>query len=224
MKKFVIIFIVVVLLAVLAVFSPWKNLDLSLESIFNINNPNSQSSLEVSSLGGKISIFVDNVELGQTTVEEPKFVISPVSSGIREVKLQRVSDVKYTNFVRDINFEENITTSISWENGLTDETSSGWVLEPTKNITSQDTLIKLNFSILPLGATITMDGTKVETKSVDIDPAKKYEIKVEKEGYLPLSFSLFGFDDSNNENLKGYDFNLEVKLAEIPIKVEEVND
>ena len=73
MKKVIIGFIIIILLIVLAIFSPWKNLDFSAENLLGVKDTTNISSLEVTSLNGEITISIDGIEKGHVSSKDTKF-------------------------------------------------------------------------------------------------------------------------------------------------------
>ncbi|MEI6887268.1 MAG: hypothetical protein WCK31_03475 [bacterium] len=223
MKRIVFTILVIALLLVLAVISPWKNFQFSLESLLGNKVPVTSSSLEVSSLGGKLIVDINNTEVGKTSVDESKLEISPVEVGTRKVTIKRDSLTPYYVFERDISFEKGVSSVISWESGPNYNSSAGWILTPTKkNVISTNNDVVLSF-ITSKGDELYIDDVKTDQSNITVDPTKTYKISIKRDGYLPLSFQLFGFDNEKASQVKSYDFLIETKLAEIPIKVNEIN-
>ena len=124
---------------------------------------------------------------------------------------------------RQISFEKGVSSVISWESGPNYSSSSGWILTPTKkNVVSTNNDVVLSF-VTSKGDELYIDDVKTSESNITIDPTKTYKISVKRDGYLPLSFQLFGFDTDKANQVKSYDFVIETKLAEIPLKVNEVN-
>jgi len=214
------ILIVLVLLA-LAVFSPWRNLNINLGSLLGIKNTSETSTLEVSSLGGKLKVFLDDNEVGSTNFQDPKLEISPIVAGTHKLKLMRDSDSIYPTYEKIILFAPGISSSISYELGLSEDMTNGWLIVPEKKViktTSTDT--NITFRVLPEDATLSINGEKKDSKVVKLDPKTKYDVRLTKEGYLPLSFQILGFDENKVKQSLEYEYIVDVKLGSIPLKVE----
>jgi hypothetical protein len=84
--------------------------------------------------------------------------------------------------------------------------------------TSSDT--DITFRVLPEDSVLSINGEKKESKVVKLDPKTKYDVRITKEGYLPLSFQILGFDDSKVKQSSDYEYIVDVKLGSIPLKVE----
>lgn len=222
MKRIVFTILAIIALLVLAVLSPWQNIKFSLESLLGNKVPVSSSSLEVSSLGGKLIVSIDGKEVGKTNIDESKLEISPVDSGTKTVKISRDANTPYYIFERDIPFESGVSSVISWESGPNYNSSSGWILTPTKkNIVSTSNDIVLSF-VTSKNDELFIDDVKTSESNITINPTKSYKISVQRVGYLPLTFQLFGFSADRANQVKSYDFLIETKLSEIPLKVNEV--
>jgi hypothetical protein len=221
MKMKVVTILIILALLALAVFSPWRNLNINLGNIFGVKNTSETSTLEVSSLGGKLKVFLDGNEVGSTNFQDPKLEISPITSGNHTLKLMRDSDVSYPSFEKTILFAPGISSSISYELGLSEDISNGWLIVPVKKVvktTSTDT--DITFRVLPEDSVLSINGEKKDSKVVKLDPKTKYDVRITKEGYLPQSFQILGFDDSKVKQSSDYEYIVDVKLGSIPLKVE----
>lgn len=221
MKTKVVTILIVLILLALAVFSPWRNLNINLGSIFGIKNTSETSTLEVSSLGGKLEVFLDDNEVGSTNFQDPKLEISPISAGSHKLKLMRDSDVVYPTYEKTILFAPGISSSISYELGLSEDMTNGWLIIPEKRvIKTASTETSITFRVFPEDSTLSINGQKKDSKVVKLDPKTKYDVRITKEGYLPLSFQILGFDDSKIKLSSEYEYIVDVKLGSIPLKVE----
>jgi len=221
MKTKVITILIILILIALAVFSPWRNLNINLGGILGIKNSTETSTLEVSSLGGKLKVFLDDNEVGSTNFQDPKLEISPIIAGTHKLKLMRDSDSIYPTYEKTILFAPGISSSISYELGLSEDLTNGWLIVPEKKvIKTASAETNITFRVLPEDAILSINGEKKDSKVVKLDPNAKYDVRITKEGYLPLSFQILGFDESKIKMSSEYEYIVDVKLGSIPLKVE----
>lgn len=215
MKKILITLFIVCLL-VAAVYSPWQYISINLESLFGIKNNSNQSSLEITSLGGIINVYIDNNNLGKTSVNEQKLEIAPIVPGIHTVKLVRKDN--YYIFSKSINFVAGGKVSMGFEIGPTQNTTNGWIMIPTPKINeNKNTYLIMNLD--PPKSTILINNQKIDTTIFVVDVEKIYDIKIQKDDYLPITFQILGLSKEKLNQYRNFNIELDVKLFSLPIKV-----
>ncbi len=225
-KKVTIVIIFFVLILLLGVWSPWLNWRVSLGSMLGLGEKSEASGMKVYSLIGELEVYLDNEYKGSATPEEWLDVVD-IAPGSHEIKLIRKSSPEggYYNFLRKINFENSVDVIISYELGPNQKFSEGHIFYAEKRVTSAENAF-LNIISNPDNAKIFLDSTLIgesPISNVEIDLTSQHEIRLEKEGYDPIEFTILPETQEERDSLKGYNLNLEINMFLIPIDVTEIN-
>ena len=219
MKKVGFCFIMLIIALVAAFFIPWERVELKFREI--INKPQEYSSLKIYSLAGNLKVYIDGEEKGVAKRSESYFEVIPINTGEHEVSLIREAEESrfYTEFRKVINFEKGFDTVISWENGPTDDASSGWILYARKSKDISD-VAYLNVQCFPVDCHIHVNDSETLAMPIsekELSLAQQYTLKAQKEGYQDLEFQILPEDNGAREKLAGFDLFLEVHLYKIPL-------
>ncbi len=225
LKKTALIILLVIVLILCALLSPWRNFNFDFSSIFGFNSQPEFSTLLVSSYSGELQIYVDSELRGSVGPEGSPFEIEDVIPGVRLIELVRVSDSGiYSKFQQEVNFMPRITTVIAYELGPTDAFSAGHIITPNLNFTNQGAT-NLNISGQE-EVNVTLNSALLGTtpiQSVSINPTTTNAIKLEKEGYETMNIVIAvggeGASSENAQDLRNVDININAKLFLKPLRV-----
>ena len=229
MRKFVIISTIVVLLILLALWSPWNNINFSWKKLLGIEKPDSYAGLVVNSLGGNMEIKIDGESRGEVNLANSPIELAEIDPGEHDIELVRKASVEggYESFFKKINFEEGINSVLSYELGPTNDFSSGYVFyaqsrsnfggEASLTVTSVPETSKVYLNDVVLG--------EAPMRDVKIALTGKHKLKVEADGYEPLEFEILPDEQTSRDKLKDYSLYVEVRLFKLPLNVvEEVSE
>jgi len=189
------------------------------------------SVLESISLGGDMKLFIDGEEKGIIRSSQSKFELDGITSGVHKIELSKISDLPFPKFSTTLNFLDGFATTIVYEIGPSESVSQGWTIEPQEKQIASD---KSELVIIPNvdAASIKLfneDTNEIISKregmeqiTYDLDFKTGYKILIEKDGYLPISFNIFGFEvgsETVSEKAKQYDYMIKVYLFELPLKL-----
>lgn len=222
MKKVIVIAIFLIIMFVLGIWSPWLNWRISLGSMLGLGTKTEASGMKVFSLIGEIDVYLDNEYKGSAVPEEGLDVVD-ISPGSHEVKLVRKSDPEgsYYDFLRKINFENSVDVIISYELGPNQKFSEGHIFYAEKRVTNSNNAF-INIISNPDNAKIYIDSNLIgesPVSNVEIDLTSQHEIRLEKEGYDQIEFTILPETQEERDSLKGYNLNLEINMFLIPIKI-----
>lgn len=228
MRGLFVFFAFIVFLVGLAVWSPWLNWDISLARIFNIEEPQRISGLQVFSLSGQIDVYLDNEFQGTVDVSDnAPLIVAPIEPGEHRVRLERNSDNSnaYWSFRRLLPFEEGSDVIVSFNIGPTETFSAGHVIYAQNNEGEiRGGQIPVSFNLNTSGATIELDGVPFETVSRSFETFvrldRQHEIRVEKDGFEPLEFTLLPEEEDLRDALSDFELVIEVSLIAQPVNVE----
>lgn len=215
LKKIVFILFLLIVILLLAVFAPWERLS-GLDNLLHIKKAEKYSSLKVYSLGGDMNVSIDGEEKGISNFDKSYLEITPISPGDHQVVLKRIStsDSFYTDFEKNIYFEEGFDVVISWEIGPSEESSSGWILSAEKyQENSIENSSYLIFSSAPENIDVKIDGTDIADT---IDLSNRHLVVCSSPGYQNLEFEVLPEDEDSRLKLKDYKLELYVKLYKLP--------
>lgn len=185
------------------------------------------STLEVISLGGDMKIYIDGVENGIVRESQDKYEVPNLTPGVHRVQLSRIADIEYPKLDLTLDFLASYATTVAYEIGPSEAVSQGWVVEPVEN-SGTDNFIEVtpNIDATAINIASRQTGkslTGVDNKNVyNIDYTSGYTVLVEKDGYLPLTFDLFNYGDTDatrTEKLKKVNFEIKTYSFELPMKV-----
>lgn len=191
----------------------------------------SNSAIESISLGGDMKLLIDGEEKGVIRGSQSKFELDGISSGVHKLELSKISDLPFPKFTTTLNFLDGFATTVVYEIGPSESVSQGWTIEPVEKKSDTDPSV---LTIIPNieAASIKMfnedtnellkikEGNQYQTYQLDFKNG--YKINVEKDGYLPISFHIFGFNQNSDkvlEKAKKYNYIIKVYLFELPLKL-----
>lgn len=228
MKKILFATLTIVVLVLLAIWSPWLRWNIDLANIFGVSKPDSISGLQVSSLAGEIEVFIDNNSVAKVTPDISPFILDRVTPGDHLVTLKRTGEFadSYSTFNKLITFEENSAVVIGYNIGPDEVFSEGHIIYTTKKENSNSDS-KLNITVNTKDFNLTFDGLPVEkvesnTKVMSVDFSRQHEIKIGKSGYESLVFTLLPEMQSDRDKLKNSDFNVDIQLMLQPVEVNNI--
>lgn len=223
MRKVAISLLIVITLVLLAVWSPWDNL-------FSNNKSSNQdvkySSLILNSLGGEITVFIDNVEKGIAVFGEDPLEVNAIESGNHKVRFSRQGSEEgfYKDLETDIYFEEGIATVVALELGPSLESSSGYIISAVVPEKSFNGEARLDIETNPKEAEIFVNDEligKSPLKDYKLDISSNYDIKIEADGYLPIEASLLPDDNDAKLRFAGSNIRFMGFLYKLPINTND---
>lgn len=226
MKRILALTTVIVLLVLLAIWSPWLNWKIDLADIFGVRKPDSIAGLQVSSLSGEIEIFIDNKSIGTVNREGSPFIVDRVEPGDHLVTLKKTGEFAntYATFNKLLTFEENSAVVIAYSIGPDEVFSEGHVIYTTKK-GSDAVESKLNINLNVDDFSFSYDGLPPEritgkSTSQALDLNSQHKIKVSKLGYESLEFTILPETQEDRDKLKNFDLNLDIQLMLQPVEVD----
>ncbi len=228
MKKILFATLTIVVLVLLAIWSPWLRWNIDLANIFGVSKPDSISGLQVSSLAGEMEVFIDNKSVAKVTPDLSPYILDRVSPGDHLITLKRTGEFadSYSTFNKLINFEENSAVVIGFNIGPDEVFSEGHVIYTTKK-ENPDMESKLTIDVNTSDFNLTFDGLPIEkvessTKIMELDFSRQHEIKISRSGYESLVFTLLPELQSDRDKLKSSDFNVDIQLMLQPVEVNNI--
>jgi hypothetical protein len=225
MKKVIWSIIIVIVLLLLAVWSPWNNLSFSWKELLGLERTDISAGLIVYSLGGNMTIYIDQEPMGEVNLANSPVTIDGIEPGEHTVELVRdgSDSESYEKFIKKINFEDSISAILGYELGPTGDFSTGYVFYAlSKNSLSEDALLSINSD--PDGAKVFVNGVlegHSPLQDVNAQLTQKQTIKIESLGYETLEFDIFPENQADRDKLKGYNLVIEANLFKIPIDITE---
>ncbi len=218
MKKILLIILIALLSLVVFTCIAW---------ISNIQTKaNDNASLEISSLGGNMQIYIDEVNKAEIKQAQTKLDLFNLSAGIHKVKLVRNdTSTPYFEYETNVNLVNNLSSSISYELGPTANSTQGWILDYIPKTTS-DNLLYI-YTSEDAKVQVVESSSKVELPQISMQNGyfykisldKNYSITISKPNYIIQSFSILA--NSNSTELKNYDMVVRSKLFSIPVLLEK---
>lgn len=228
MKRILLATVVIVLLVLLAIWSPWLRWNIDFANIFGVQKPESISGLYVNSFAGEMELFIDNESAGKITPESSPFILDRISPGDHLITLKRTGEfaTSYSSFNKLIAFEENSAVVISYNIGPDDVFSEGHVIYTTKKENLDDES-NLNINVNVEDFNFTFDGLPVEkvesnVKTMMLDFTRQHEIKIGKSGYESVNLTILPETQSERDKLKNFDLNVDVHLMLQPVEVNNI--
>jgi len=187
--------------------------------------------IESISLGGDMKIFIDGVEKGVVRGSQSKFELDGISNGVHKVELSKISDLPFPKFTTTLNFLDGFATTVAYEIGPSESVSQGWTIEPVeKDSVSDQSTIEIITNIESSSVKLFDEDTNGEIKPLgesvnptyNLDFKSGYKVSIEKDGYLPVTFNIFGYDAGSEkilEKAKKYNYIIKVYLFELPLKI-----
>jgi hypothetical protein len=224
MKKILLLTLAIILLVLLAVWSPWLRWNFNIAGLFGVSKPEAISGLTVNSLAGEIEVFLDNQSVAKVTPEVSPFILDRVTPGEHLVTIKRTGDFAstYSSLNKLLTFEENSSVVITYNIGPDEVFSEGHIIYTTKK--EGDVNSKLNISVNTDEFNFTYDGLPVEkvkgkNKTLDLDFNSQHTIKISKSGFESLEFTILPETQEERDLLKQFDLNVEVQLMLQPVEV-----
>lgn len=219
MKKVAISFLIIIVLTLLAIWSPWDNL---ISNTKSTNKDLKYSSLILNSLGGEVVVYIDEVEKGRAIFGEDPLEINTIQSGNHSVKFTRIGSVKgsYKDLETDIYFEEGIATVAALELGPSLESTSGYIISAVVPDKSFDGEAALDVETNPKKSKAYLNDELIGStpmKNYKLDTTNNYKIRIESEGYLPLEASLLPDDNESKTRFAGSNIRFVGFLYKLPI-------
>ncbi len=208
----------------LAVWSPWNSLNVSLLKLLGLEQADAYSGLQVYSIGGELEVSIDDEVIGNVTVEGSPLEIFEIEPGEHLIEIKRVSegvgDGYYYKFSRMTNFIAGINTVIAYEIGPTEEFSGGYVIYAMPGITENQT--SLNIRTIPSDSSIFINDLEIAKTPINnytLDLQDTYKLRIENTSTESIEFNLLPESVEERQSLKGYDLNVEAQLFQLPIEI-----
>lgn len=228
MRKIIAFLIITVLLILLGIWSPWRNLDFNINSLFGISEQKILSALQVNSLSGTLEVYVDNVLKGEVTPQTSPLFVDQIETGERLIKLVRKSDVpnSYWTFNKLAIFTKGVNVVISYNLGPEEIFSEGNIIYAVdKEDPSKSTTLEIINNVEDFN--VQMDSLPIEKISLNeytsiLDLSKQHNVKLIKPGYETLEFSILPALQDDRDKLMPYNLIIESQMMYQPITVEDV--
>lgn len=226
MRRFVIFVFIIFICILVALWSPWLYWKFDLVSLFGVKKPDPISGLQVFSLSGELEVFLDNKSYGKVKVETSPFILDKVSVGEHLITLKRTSSIKnaYWNFNKLVTFEQGTNVVISYNIGPSLEFSEGEVIYAIKkpDLTKAS---QLNINTNISEPNIQLDnaqpqrvrGSSSYSQSIALDT--QHKVKISKQGFESLEFTVLPESNDDRNKLKDYDINIDSQLLYQPVEV-----
>lgn len=226
MRRFIIIFIFLIICFLLAIWSPWLYWNFDLRGLFGVNAPVLNSSLQVFSLAGEIEVFIDNQIVGSAKFNEGALIVDKITPGERLIKLSRKSELQnaFWEYQKVVTFEEGTTVVLSYNLGPSKIFSEGHLIYAIKKIDSSTqtklfTTINVSDAIMKINNFNPAEVKGNKTSDV-ISLENQLSIEINKIGFEPLTFTILPNQREEREKLAKFDIGMEVQLMVQPLKVE----
>lgn len=185
------------------------------------------ASIESISLSGDMRIYLDNVDIGVVRGSQSKFDLEGISSGVHKVTLKKISELEYPEFSTTLNFLEGFATTLVYEIGPSESVSQGWTIEPMEKDSNGNSILEISPNIDATSIRLYDENTGKEINPIDDAKPLKFElsfdsgykVSIQKDGYMPINFNIFGFNDGSPEikKAKGFNYRIKVYLFELPL-------
>lgn len=223
MKNFGRIVLLLIVLILIGIWSPWHNWDFSFLSMIGIENDNSYSTLKVKSLSGSLDIYIDDKLEGSVVADESFAEINTIKEGMHLVKLKRQSENGdiYFELNKEINFISGVEVVMAYDLGPSEAFSEGHILYTSKNYKKNQNPV-VNIISSPEDVNVFIDDEQIGTTPIselELDLSRQHKIRFEKTGYDSLEFMILPEDQESRDKLKDLTINLEVNLFLQPVKI-----
>jgi len=226
MRKFLLILSVLVLCVIFGLWSPWAYIKLDLSRLFGVPAKEEISGLKVYSLSGELEVLIDQESFGSVRVKDSPLIIDRIVPGERLIRLKKLSNMGglYWEYSKVIPFEKGLEVVISYNLGPSQNFSEGHVIyaakKPEQRIGNELNL-KLNVSDFFFQID-NIQPQKVSGQSIitTLSLSSQHKIKVLKNGYEPLEFTILPETQEERDKFRDYDFIIEAELMLQPVKVE----
>lgn len=228
MGKFLVLICGVIVLVLLAIWSPWLRWNINLASFFGVSRPESISGLVVNSLAGEIEVFIDSNSVGKVTPETSPFIVDRVKPGDRLVTLKRVGEFAdlYASLNRLIEFQENSSVVISYNLGPEEIFSEGHIIYTRKKPQPEERsklTVRVNQQDFNFGYdSLPFEKVSTNSTNVDLDFSAQRQIRINKTGFEALNFTILPEQQSDRDLLKDFDLIVDVQLMLQPVEVNNI--
>ncbi len=221
LKKTAIFILISFFLTILALWSPWSNINFSLLNFLGLKQEAKYAGLQVYSLQGEIEVIIDDEVVGSVNVDGSPLDIFEITPGPHMVTIRRIDDSNlfYFELHKWLNFIEGINTVIAYELGPSEVYSGGYIIyaEPRAGDNTA-----LNIRTIPDDAVIYINGEEFKDNPIlnhSIDLGSDYSILIKRSGYEDIEFNLLPQEEKERLLLNDFDLNVEVNLFAYPIDV-----
>ncbi len=223
MKNLGRIVLLLIVLVLIGIWSPWNSWDFSFLSLIGIDKDSTYSTLKVKSLSGSIDIYVDEKLEGNVVDDESFAEINTIKEGMHLIKLQRKSEAGnvYFELNKEINFISGVEVVMAYDLGPSEAFTEGHILYASKNFKKNENPI-LNVISAPIEVNVFIDDEQIGTtplNELELDISRQHKIRFEKDGYDSLEFMILPEDQESRDKLKDLTINLEVNLFLQPVKI-----
>lgn len=223
MKTLQVVVLVLVVSLLLAIWSPWNNLNISLTQLFGIEPAPESSGLQVTSLAGELTVLIDNLEVGTVTPETSPLIVPGIEPGERLVQMSRNSSVSgaFTDFSKLIEFVSGTDVVIAYELGPSDDFSEGHIITVESNNDSSGTTF-LNLDANETQSRVLVDGVSIGVTPITLYPisiTEQHVVTVQADGYDTQEFRLLPSTQSERDKVSGLTINVDVQLFLQPLEV-----
>lgn len=229
MRKVATIFLIITILILIGLWSPWRGLNIDLSGLFGLSKQESLSGLQVYSLSGTLQIYIDDQLKGEVNPEQSPYFVDQIKPGEHLIKLVRKSDIPnaYADLSKLIQFEANTNVVISYNLGPEDTFTEGHVIYAVKQSDISKST-QLNIAANIEGYSVQLDTLPSEKVALsdyktDLDLSSQHSIKLSKSGYETLEFIILPSTQDERDKLKVYDVNIEAHMMLQPVSVEDIS-
>ncbi len=227
MKRGIIFVSVILLLVVIAIWSPWDRYNWSLKRLFGVDEKPAVSAIQVYSLKDTLTVYLDEQNQGKVTPDSSPLEVIGLTSGNHIIKLVR-DNPEYTGnyeFTKAINLAPDFTTVFAYELGPSKEFSQGHILYAKETQQSQSTgnTARLNVSTEPTGAKVSIDEKEIGVSplaDIELSLDSVHKIAITKKGYETQGFNILPEAQEQRLRLVNADLYIESNLFLIPIKID----
>ncbi|HRN86268.1 MAG TPA: PEGA domain-containing protein [Candidatus Dojkabacteria bacterium] len=222
MRKVTRISLLILSLILLAFWSPWQSWNFEWINIFGIDSRDSYSGLKVKAFSGELEVFVDGNSAGVTSDQESFLEVYPIEAGEHNIKIVRPgNDGFYSEFERNINFENDVDVVIGYDLGPSLLFSEGHILTAKKSFTKG---VEPTLDILSTvdDVDVKLDGRdigKTPLRSIPIGIDSTHILTFSKKGFDTLEIEILPTEQSERDKLKDVELSLEVNLFAKPVEL-----
>lgn len=214
MKTLLTFFVILIFGLILSIFGFWiLDFDAGVKD---------NASLQISSLGGNMEVYIDGKASGVIKDTQSKIDIYNLKPGLHKVRLNRINvGVGYFSYETDINLVNSLSASINYELGPTIESSQGWVLDYTPSVETASKLIiyfdkDAQVEVKRNDQVINYENSKESVYTYPLELDSEYIIIIQKDGYIKQEINI---STKLSNKLGKNDIILRTKLFEIPINL-----
>lgn len=225
MSRFFKLLLIIGVLFICALWSPWNYWNFSFARLFGVEPPPEIGGLQVTSLAGEIEVFIDGVSQGKAVAEQAPLIIPAVEPGERRISLKRISTVTgaFWELNRLVRFESGVDVVMSYELGPTADFSGGHTIFATKSNAAFEG-VKLNLVAAVNEAAVELDDVEIGLTPLTeklIDISKQHKLKISKAGYEAQEFTLLPAEQVDRNKINGYVLNVLVDLFLQPLTIDD---